>query len=310
MSAAHTQAEAQIDPLRAGGILLSAYILWGLSPIYFKLAAFASPLEIVLHRALWSAPVLVVLLLIAGNLRTALSVARDWRKLGLLAISGAIIGSNWLIFIWAINSGRVLDVSLGYFINPLMNVAVGVFVASERFSRLRAIAVGLAALGVINQMIQLGEIPYIGLYLAVSFTLYGYIRKRIAVDAQTGVFWETALIFLPSIILLAIFSGHASEHFTSFFDGAYEMAILLGTGIVTVTPLVLWATGARRLSFAVIGVVQFVAPSLQFAVGLLYGEAFNIAHAITFGLIWLGLAVFVTDLILHERKASQQAQES
>ena len=295
-----------MDPLKAGGILLSAYILWGLSPIYYKFAGFASPLEIVLHRAVWSAPILAGLLIYSRRFNAAIALVTDWRTMALLTITALIIASNWLIFIWAINVGRVIEVSLGYYINPLMHIAVGVFIASERFGRWRALAVGLAALGVLNQIVQLGEIPWIGLYLAISFTVYGYIRKRIAVDGQTGLFWETTLIFIPSVFLLGIFQFQGDA---TFLDGPFEMAMLIGSGAATVLPLLLWVVGARHLSFSVIGVVQFVAPTLQFSVGLAYGEVFTPAHAVTFALIWLGLAVFVADLFWHERQLKRQTVE-
>jgi len=296
---------ARLDPRRAAAALLSGYVIWGLSPLFYKLLAFASPAEIVLHRAIWSAPLLAILLVTARRWTPALAVLADKRLLGLLAVSAVLIGANWWTFIFAVNSGQVLEISLGYYINPLMNVAVGVFVASERFGRLRGVAVGLAALGVVNQIVTVGELPVIALFLAVTFTGYGYLRKTLAVDGRIGLFWETVIIALPSIVVLGFveFGGHGH-----FREGWSQAGLLMLSGAMTVVPLLFFIMGARGLSFAVIGAAQFIAPTLQFCVGLLYGEVFTPAHAVTFVLIWAGLAVFVADLLLYERKKREKAR--
>jgi chloramphenicol-sensitive protein RarD len=301
-----SSADAQrLGPGRAAAALLSGYVIWGLSPLFYKLLAFASPAEIVLHRAIWSVPLLAILLVSARRWSAAVSVLADTRMLALLAVTAVLIGANWWTFIFAVNSGQVLEISLGYYINPLMNVALGVFIASERFGRLRAVAVGLAALGVVNQIVTVGELPIIALFLAVSFTGYGYLRKTMAVDGRIGLFWETAIIALPSLAILGFVEFGGGGHFR---EGWSQAALLVLSGAMTVGPLLLFLTGARGLSFAVIGAAQFIAPTLQFCVGLVYGEVFTPAHAITFALIWAGLAVFVADLLLFERKKRQKAR--
>ena len=293
------------DPVRASATLLGGYVIWGLSPIFYKALAFASPTEIVLHRAIWSAPLLALILIAARRWTSALSVLTDRKTLALLALTSALIAANWWVYIFAVNSGQVLEVSLGYFINPLMNVAVGVFIASERFGRLRGAAVGLAALGVLNQIVTVGELPLTALFLAASFTAYGYVRKTMTLDGRAGLFWETAIISLPSLVMLGFVELGGEGHLR---DGWSSSLLLVLTGPMTVAPLLLFVIGARGVSFAIIGAAQFIAPSLQFGLALAFGETFTAAHALTFGLIWSGLAVFVLDLVLYERKRRNEAK--
>jgi len=300
MSASPPEHTDRLDPARAGAAALSGYFIWGLSPLFYKGLAFANATEIVLHRAIWSAPVLLFLLYLARRIGPALAVLADRKTLAVLLFTSLLIGANWWLFIYAVNTDRVLEVSLGYFINPLMNVAVGVFIAHERFGRLRALAVGLAALGVANQILTVGQIPYMALFLAGSFTIYGYVRKIIQIDARIGLFWETVVIALPSIVVLTVWEMNTGGG--HFLAGPYEMTMLILTGPMTVAPLLLFLLGARGLPFATIGILQFIAPTLQFIVGLVYGEPFSIAYLITFILIWLGLAVFVFELLHFERQ--------
>jgi chloramphenicol-sensitive protein RarD len=292
-----------MEPLRAGMTALAGYAVWGLSPIFYKLLAFASAAEIVLHRAVWSVPALLIILWMARRIGPALAVLKDPRALMLLGFTALVIGSNWWLFIFAVNDGRVLEVSLGYFINPLMNVAVGVFIAHERFGRWRAVAVGLAALGVANQIITVGELPLIALVLAGTFTVYGYVRKTIAVDGRIGLFWETAILAVPSFIALMFVETGSGGH---FFSGPQAALLLILTGPMTVAPLLLFILGARGVSFAALGLLQFLAPTLQFIVALAYGETFTLGHLITFALIWSGLAVFALDLLNSRRKAQRE----
>ncbi len=289
----------RLDPARAGVAALSGYLIWGLSPLFYMLLDFASATEIVLQRAVWSAPVLLIMLLMARRWGMTLAVLADRKALVVLLFTAVLIGANWWTFIFAVGEGRVLEVSLGYFINPLMNVAVGVLVLGERFGRWRALAVGLAAIGVLNQILFVGSLPYLALFLAVTFTAYAYLRKTIPVDGRIGLFWETVLIAIPSLPALILLEMSGGGH---FFEGWQPALLLILTGPMTVAPLLLFILGARGLSLAVIGVAQFLAPTLQFAVGIATGEPFSPAHAVTFGLIWAGLAVFVFDLVSFERK--------
>ncbi|TGY88937.1 EamA family transporter RarD [Marinicauda algicola] len=289
----------RLDPVRAGVTALSGYLIWGLSPLFYKLLGFAGASEIVLHRAVWSVPALALLLYLGRRMGPALRLLADRRAMAILLVTALLIGANWWTFIFAVNAGRVLEVSLGYFINPLMNVAVGVFVARERFGPLRGLAVGLAAIGVANQILVVGSLPLIALFLAASFTAYGYLRKTIATDGRVGLFWETVIIAVPSLAALAFLETGGQGHFT---DGWWPAFLLVMTGPMTVAPLLLFIIGARGLHFATIGILQFVAPTLQFAIGLATGEPFTPMYLLTFVFIWAGLAVFVLDLLSFARK--------
>jgi chloramphenicol-sensitive protein RarD len=294
----------RLDPARAGAAAVSGYVIWGLSPLFYQLLAFTAPVEIVLQRVVWSAPILLVILIWARRWPATLQVLADRKILGVLFVTSLLIAANWWTFIYAVNAGQVLSVSLGYFINPLMNVAVGVLVLGERFGRWRALAVGLAALGVLNQIITVGEIPVLALFLAATFCAYGYLRKIIAVDGRIGLFWETVIVGAPSLIALVVLEAGGGGH---FFTGPKEALLLVLTGPMTVAPLLLFILGARGLPLAVIGALQFIAPTLQFAIGVAGGEPFTAGHAITFALIWSGLAVFVADLLWFERQRRREA---
>ena len=289
----------RLDPTRAGAAAVSGYVVWGLSPLFYQLLAFADPVEIVLQRAIWSAPVLLAILISARRWPATIAVLADRRTVAILLLTSALISANWWIFIYAVNAGQVLSVSLGYFINPLMNVALGVLILGERFGRWRALAVALAGLGVINQIVTVGEIPVLALCLAGTFCAYGYVRKTLAVDGRIGLFWETVIIGAPSLIALGFLEASGGGH---FFDGPGAALLLMLTGPMTVAPLLLFILGARGLSLALIGALQFIAPSLQFAIGVIGGEPFTPAHALTFALIWSGLAVFVAELLWFEHR--------
>jgi len=289
----------RLDPARAGAAAVAGYTLWGLSPLFYQLLAFTAPVEIVLQRVVWSAPILLVILIWARRWPATLQVLADRKTLGVLFLTSLLIAANWWLFIYAVNTAQVLSVSLGYFINPLMNVAVGVLVLGERFGRWRALAVALAAFGVLNQIITVGEVPVLALFLAATFCAYGYLRKIITVDGRIGLFWETVIVGAPSLIGLIVLEATGGGH---FFEGPRQALLLILTGPMTVAPLLLFILGARGLPLAIMGALQFIAPTLQFTIGVLSGEPFTAAHAITFALIWSGLAVFVADLLWFEHK--------
>lgn len=296
-------ASERLDPARATAAAVAGYMIWGLSPLFYQALAFASPTEVVLQRVVWSAPILLIILIAARRGSAALAVLADRKAIALLCLTSLLIAANWWTFIYAVNSAQILSISLGYFINPLMNVAVGVLILGERFGKLRALAVGLAALGVINQIVTVGEIPVLALFLAATFCAYGYVRKIIAVDGRVGLFWETVVVGLPSLVALVFLEASGGGH---FFDGPGSALLLIASGPMTVAPLLLFILGARGLPLAVIGALQFIAPTLQFAIGVLGGEPFTLGHAITFALIWSGLAVFVAELLWFERKRRRE----
>jgi chloramphenicol-sensitive protein RarD len=268
---------------------LAGYIIWGLSPLFFQLLGFASALEVVLHRVVWAVPLLLASLWLSGKLAPAWHALKDRRTLLTLLATAVLISINWWGFVYAINTGHVLQASLGYYINPLMSVAVGVVILREPLGPWRIAAVTLAALGVLNQIIAVGEVPWISLMLATSFTAYGYLRKTVAIDGRAGLFWETLFILPIALIgLLWMYAVIGSEMTRS----PAQFGLLFASGAMTVIPLVLYIIGARGLRLSTMGVLQFIAPTLQFILGVMGGEAFTSAHMVTFALIWAGVLTF------------------
>jgi chloramphenicol-sensitive protein RarD len=268
---------------------LSGYIIWGLSPLFFQLLEFASALEVVLHRVVWAVPLLLASLWLSGKLQSAWHAIKDRRTLLTLLATAILISINWWGFVYAINSGHVLQASLGYYINPLMSVAVGVVILREPLGPWRLAAVSLATLGVLNQILAVGEVPWISLMLATSFTAYGYLRKTVAIDGRAGLLWET--LFILPVALIGLFWMYTMLDLEVTRSPA-QLGLLVASGAMTVIPLVLYIIGTRGLRLSTMGVLQFIAPTLQFILGVMGGEAFTSAHMVTFALIWAGVLTF------------------
>ena len=278
---------------RRAGLMLGvgAYLMWGILPIYFKAIDHVSALEIVAHRILWS---LVFLALLASlwskwpGIRAAVSTPRILATLLLTAI---LIGANWVIWIYAVVSGHVLEGSLGYYLNPLVNVLFGVFLLKEKLTRAQVFAVFLAACGVAIMALGAGGAIWISLSLALSFATYGFLRKVAPVDSIEGLTVETALL-TPIALGWILFLQRTGEGALLAGDATTDMLLVAG-GIITAVPLLLFTAAARRLPYSMLGFLQYIAPSLQFALAVLvYGERFTLAHAVCFGAIWTALAIF------------------
>ncbi len=270
---------------------LMAFSLWGFAPLYFKLLEDVLALEIIAHRIIWSVVILGVVLGLRHRVSVFTHLKVPYQTLLALSISGAIIGLNWLIFVYAVNSDRVLSTSLGYFINPLVSVALGMVFFKEHLNGLQVLAVALAAAGTLYLTVQVGDFPWIALTLAFSFGLYGLIRKQLDVGPMVGLFWET-LIVLPLAGLWLFWRG-TQGLLTAEFDGFSDGLLMVGTGAITVMPLLLFAAGVRRLNLSTIGILQYIAPSLSFCMAVfLFKEPFSADHAITFGCIWSGLLLY------------------
>lgn len=295
--AAPANAELRIG-LLAG---IGAYTLWGVLPAYLKAVDDVSALEILSHRILWSVPFGAMLIALRSQWKEVAAAFSTPRVLALLTLSAAAIAINWYIYVWAVINDRVLQASLGYYINPLMYVAAGVFVMGERLRRTQIIAVGLAAAGVMALTIGAGVFPWVSISLAVFFTLYGYLRKTTPVGAMPGLFVETTLLSPIALIYLVWLSSAGAAVFLG--QSAGKDALLILAGPVTVIPLVLFALSARRLLLSTLGFLQYIGPTLQFALGLYYGEAFTPAHVVCFGLIWTALAIFSLDAARANRAA-------
>jgi chloramphenicol-sensitive protein RarD len=277
-------------PVLAVGIV--GYIIWGLIPAWFILAGRlgAGSWEIVGQRAMWSAPWAGLLVLISGHGDQVLRVFRRPRLLGQLAVSALMIVSGWAVYVWAVNNGRNIESSLGYFINPLLNMALGAWLFRERIDAVGLAAIGLAAVGVLLQTFALGHPPLIALFLAVTFTIYGVIRKRIDVDAQAGLFVES-LLMCPFGLALTLWVAHTGA--ATFGHGLPITLVLLAMGPATVLPLALFAWTARRMPLTSVAFLQFTGPTLGFAIGLFMGERLTPTGVVSFGFIWAGVALFL-----------------
>jgi chloramphenicol-sensitive protein RarD len=262
-----------------------------LLPIYLRAvsASGPEPLEIIAHRALWSVPWAGLLALLAGQARQCAQVLRTPRTLGLLTASALLIGLNWTLYVWAVAHGRVLEGSLGYYINPLMNMAAGAILFRERLDGFGWSAIALTTIGVVVQTLALGHPPYISILLALTFTSYGLIRKQVSADAQTGLFIE-CLALAPLALGYILWIGHGGGG--HFLTRVQPTVLLLLAGPVTVVPLMLFSWAARRLPLSTVGFLQFIGPTLQFAIGVEGGESLTAPRAISFGFIWIGVAVF------------------
>jgi chloramphenicol-sensitive protein RarD len=297
------------DRERLGGLAaaLGAFCIWGLAPLYFKLLGHVGADEIIAHRVIWSMIFLGVVLAARERGRFVSKVRVDARVLAALLLSAVLIAVNWLVFVYAINTDRVLSTSLGYFINPLVNVLLGMVIFRERLGRLQTIAVVLAFAGTAWMTIRVGQFPWIALALAFSFALYGVVRKKTDVGPLVGLFWET-LLMTPLAVLWLFWLGRRDE---LVFDigSAGEASLLAGTGLVTLVPLVLFAMGVRRLNLSTIGLMQYLAPSMTFVLAVfLFGEPFTPDHAVTFAFIWTALALFTIAGWRHYRHARLPAR--
>lgn len=293
------------DHARAGlAFGLLAYGLWGILPIYFKWLERVSPLDIVAHRIAWSLPFLAVLLAVTrgwGQVRAGL---RDRRTLGLLLVTSVLIAINWLLYVYAVVSGHILAGSLGYYLNPLMNILLGRFILKEPLTGLQWAAVAIAAAGVSVLAAGAGTTLWISLTLCVTFATYGLLRKVASVDAVAGLSIETALLFPLALGWLLLGFGAGRPVLGSNNE---EMWLLVLAGIVSTTPLLLFTSAARRLRYSTLGMLQFLAPTAQFLIAVvIYGEQFTHAHAIAFGAIWVALVLYVTSLV-RDLRAQQRA---
>lgn len=296
-----------ISDRRGLWVAAASFVLWGLMPLYWHLLKTVPSLQIVAHRIVWSALMVVAWLAWTqgrGWLRAALARPRAaW----MLALSGLLIGFNWGLYIWAVNAGHVVETSLGYFINPLLNVVIGVLFLGERLNRMQWMSVAIAATGVLWLTFNYRSFPWIALALALSFGLYGLLRKLVAIDAVAGLGVESVYLFLPALTLLLWGETHGSGGFAPR-DGVLGWGIgldvlLIISGALTALPLIGFAYAVRRVPLSVVGLMQYLAPTLQFLIGVLvFHEAFDRDRAIGFVFIWAALAMFATEGLWRSRR--------
>lgn len=280
---------------------LAAYFIWGIAPAYFKLIQQVPADEILTHRVIWSFFFMLALITLGRNWSQVRAACHNRKRLFLLAVTAVLIGGNWLLFIWAVNNHHMLEASLGYFINPLVNVLLGMLFLGERFRRMQWIAVVLAFAGVLIQLWQFGSLPIIGLGLAFSFAFYGLLRKKIAIDAQTGMLIETLWLLPVAAAYLFLFADSATSHLSA---NPWSLNLLLvAAGIVTTVPLLFFTAAATRLRLSTLGFFQYLGPTLMFLLAVtFYGETVGQDKLVTFGFIWAALLLFILDALYTQRK--------
>ena len=273
---------------------LSAYLLWGFAPIYFKLLTAIEPSEIMMHRVIWSTVFLLVMIIVMKKWSQLAAVFRQPKILLQLSFSASFLAVNWFLFIWAVNNNHLLDASLGYYINPLFNVILGMLFFHERLRRNQLIAVGLALLGVLVQLIALGTLPIISLALASTFAIYGLIRKKLPVNSFIGLFIES-LMMLPIALIYWYFFVESSTS-NMVLNSTNLNVTLIMAGIVTTAPLLFFTIAAKRLALSTLGFFQYLGPSIMFLLATFYyQETMKSAELITFLFIWAALALYSID---------------
>ncbi len=280
---------------------LAAYFMWGIAPAYFKLIQQVPADEILTHRIIWSFFFMLALISLGRSWPKVRAACQNRKRLLLLAVTALLIGGNWLLFIWAVNNHHMLEASLGYFINPLVNVLLGMLFLGERFRRMQWVAVALAFTGVLVQLWQFGSLPIIGLGLAFSFAFYGLLRKKIAIDAQTGMLIETLWLLPVAAAYLFLFADSPTSHLSA---NPWSLNLLLvAAGIVTTVPLLCFTAAATRLRLSTLGFFQYLGPTLMFLLAVIfYGETVGQDKLVTFGFIWAALILFTLDALYTQRK--------
>lgn len=280
---------------------IGCFVSWGLFPFLFQAAGRvgASSWEVVAWRVIAATPWLIGMVAFTGQTPALVALTRDPRRLGSLVCTGLLIGANWGVYTWAVQNGHTLATSFGYYLNPLLNMVVGAWLFRERLSFIAKVAVGLAAVGVALQAVATGEAPWIALFIASTFCLYGVIRKQLAVEARTGMLVETLVLFAPS----AAYAGWTLMHGAGAFghSGA-ATGLLLLIGPLSALPLIAFSFAARRLPLNVIGFLHFIQPTILFGVGAIQGEPVTAIRLASFGFIWAGVAVFVAGLVRRGRQ--------
>jgi chloramphenicol-sensitive protein RarD len=293
---------------RGVAFAVGAFIIWGLNPLYFRMIREVSAPEIIAHRILWMLLLLFGTAVITRKLKVLKAFILDRRILGLMTITSILICTNWLVFTWAVTHDRLLDTSMGYFINPLCNVFLGMVFLRERLRIGQSVSVMLAAIGVLYLIILNGTLPWISIMLPITFGTYGLLRKKIEIDSFNGLLMES-IILSPFALAYLIYLGAQSN--VVFLNEGWDLrALIMFCGPITIAPLMLFASGVKRIQLATIGILQYIGPSLTFLLGVFaFNEPFSSVQMVTFGCIWASLFVFTVEGILHNRKISQAPPE-
>ena len=296
---------SQQSSVRSGVIFaLCAYTMWGIAPIYFKALAGVPPIEILMHRIVWSVIFLTFLIVGLRHIGKVKAAIKNKRVLITLMVASTLLACNWFLYIWAVNNDFILEASLGYYINPLINVFLGRLFLGETLRMTQKVAVGIAITGVLIMIFNFGYVPWIALTLAVSFSIYGLLRKQVSVDSLPGLFIETLFLFPAAIVYWVFFATQVSDLSTNTTS---LNVLLLLAGVVSTAPLLCFTAAARRIRYSTLGFFQYIGPSLMFVLAVtLYNEPLSTARLVTFGFVWTALALFTFDSFKHYRKEKKE----
>ena len=281
---------------------VAAYTLWGFLPIYWKWLQHVPAPQLLGHRVVWSFLTLLVVIGVTRRGRAFLDVLRNGRIVRTYIVAGVLLGINWLTFVWAVNAGFIVETSLGYFINPLLSVVLGVVFLGERLRLWQWIPIGLAAVGVFYLTFIYGALPWIALVLASCFGIYGLIKKKAPLDSFFGLTLETGALFLPALAYLSFAEWSGEGAF--LHTGVVSDLLLAGAGVMTTVPLLMFAAATHRIPLSMVGILQYIAPTLMFLLGVLvYGEPFSPKRLVGFAIVWVALIIFAAEGLLHRRPA-------
>lgn len=288
------------DSLRGFGFALSAYFLWGFLPLYMKALGEVPAAEIVAHRVLWSVPVALAILWMLGRTSDLMRALRTPSMLGMAAVTAALISFNWGVYIWAIISGHALDAALGYYINPLFSIFLGAVLLGERMTRVQMLAIALATLAVAVLTWEAGRLPLVALALTVSWGFYAYLKKRLPIGPNQGFTLEVLILLPPALVYLGWLIWSGQSHFAT--GNTRLTGLLLGAGVVTALPLMLYANGAKLLRLSTIGIMQYIAPTMIFLIAIfIFQEPFSAVRMVAFVMIWAALALYTSAMIASAR---------
>lgn len=289
------------DSPRGFAFAISAYVLWGFLPIYMKALAHLEPVEVLAHRVLWSVPIAAAVLLMLGRTADVRAAFQSPKTLGMAVVTAVLISVNWTIYIWAIVSGNALDAALGYYINPIFSVLLGAVLLGEKLNKMKWAAIALATIAVVILTIETGELPIIAVALTTTWGFYAYFKKSLPVGPNQGFLLEVLLLAPPAIGYVLYQSITGQGHFMA--GTPWDTWLLLGCGVVTAVPLMLYANGAKLLRLSTIGMLQYIAPTMIFLVAVfVFGETFGPARMIAFPLIWLALGLYSVSLVREARR--------
>lgn len=288
------------DSAAGFGYALSAYIIWGFLPLYMKALAHVAPAEVVAHRILWSVPIAAAVLIARGRTADIRAALGSPRTLAMGALTAALISANWSIYVWAIGSGHALDAALGYYVNPVFSVALGAVLLRERLLPLQWVAVGLAAAAVVVLTVAAGSLPWVAVGLTLSWGFYAFFKRLLPVGPNQGFLLEVLILLIPALAYIGWAEGTGVGH---VLHGSWaDVALLMGTGVVTAVPLMLYANGAKALTLSTIAILQYVAPTMIFLTAVfVFGEPFGTARAVAFPMIWAALVLYTYALLRRSR---------